>query len=64
MLAEFSRNLAGRIAKDGFDEVISKEEYDRWRYHYPDFDDSSIRIQIPPDIPVKAKRGRKPKKKE
>ena len=46
------------------DEIISKEEYDRWRYHYPDFDDSSIRIQIPPDIPVKAKRGRKPKKKE
>jgi len=41
---------------------ITKEEYDRWRYHYPDYDDSMIRVKIPPDIPMPKKRGRKPKK--
>ena len=42
---------------------IGKEEYDRWRYRYPEFDDSSIRIKVPPEmiLPVKKKRGRKPK---
>jgi len=29
---------------------ITKEEYDRWRYHYPAFDDSVIKAKIPPDI--------------
>lgn len=31
-------------------------------YHYPDYDDSMIRVKIPPDIPMPKKRGRKPKK--
>ena len=29
---------------------ITKEEYDRWHYHYPAFDDSMIKAKIPPDI--------------
>ena len=29
---------------------ITKEEYDRWHYHYPAFDDSMIKATIPPDI--------------
>ena len=45
---------------------ITKEEYDRWRYHYPAFDDSVIKAKIPPDIQPDVqgpkKRGRKPKK--
>ena len=45
---------------------ITKEEYDRWRYHYPAFDDSMIKVKIPPDIQPDVqgpkKRGRKPKK--
>ena len=43
---------------------ITKEEYDRWRYRYPEFDDSSIRVHIPQEVPTKAKRGRKPQKKD
>jgi hypothetical protein len=43
---------------------ITKEDYDRWRYHYPDFDDTRIHAAIPPEEPVKSKRGRKPKIKE
>ena len=43
---------------------ITKEDYDRWRYHYPDFDDTRIHAAIPPEEPVKSKRGRKPKTKE
>jgi len=43
---------------------ITKEEYDRWRYHYPEFDDSSIRVKIPEEVPTKGKRGRKPQKKD
>ena len=43
---------------------ITKEDYDRWRYHYPDFDDTHIHAAIPPEEPVKSKRGRKPKMKE
>ena len=43
---------------------ITKEDYDRWRYHYPEFDDTNIRVPIPPDDPVCSKRGRKPKKKD
>jgi transcriptional regulator with XRE-family HTH domain len=40
---------------------ITKEDYDRWRYHYPDFDDTRIHAAIPPEEPVKSKRGRKPR---
>ena len=40
---------------------ITKEDYDRWRYHYPDFDDTRIRAAVPPEEPVKSKRGRKPR---
>jgi hypothetical protein len=40
--------------------------YDRWRYHYPAFDDSVIKAKIPPDIQPDVqgpkKRGRKPNK--
>jgi hypothetical protein len=41
--------------------VITKKDYDRWRYHYPDFDDTRIHAAIPPEEPVKSKRGRKPR---
>ena len=27
---------------------ISKEDYDKWRYHYPDFDTSSLRQKVGP----------------
>lgn len=27
---------------------ITKEEYDRWRYHYPEFDTSTIRAKVSP----------------
>ena len=43
---------------------IAKEDYDRWRYHYPKFDDTRIHAAIPPAEPVKSKRGRKPKVKD
>ena len=43
---------------------ITKEDYDRWRYHYPEFDDTRIHAAVPPEEPVKAKRGRKPKAKD
>lgn len=26
---------------------ITKEEYDRWRYHYPEFDTSQTWVKIP-----------------
>ena len=42
----------------------TKEDYDRWRYHYPDFDNTRTHAAIPPEEPVKSKRGRKPKTKE
>jgi hypothetical protein len=41
--------------------VITKKDYDRWRYHYPDFDDTRIHAAIPPEEPVKSKRGKKPR---
>ena len=41
--------------------VIMKKDYDRWRYHYPDFDDTRIHAAIPPEEPVKSKRGKKPR---
>ena len=28
---------------------ISQEDYDRWRYHYPEYDSSQIRIKMPPE---------------
>ena len=28
---------------------ISQEEYDRWRYHYPEYDSSQIRATMPPE---------------
>ena len=40
---------------------ITKEDYDRWRYHYPDFDDTRIHADVPQEEPVKSKRGRKPR---
>ena len=27
---------------------ISQEEYDRWRYHYPEYDSNQIRAKAPP----------------
>ena len=27
---------------------ISQEDYDRWRYHYPEYDSSQIRAKVPP----------------
>ena len=43
---------------------ITKEEYDRWRYRYPEFDDTRIHVAIPPEAPAARKRGRKPKPKD
>ena len=43
---------------------ITKEEYDRWRYRYPEFDDTRVRAAIPPEEPAPRKRGRKPKLKD
>ena len=28
---------------------ISQDEYDRWRYHYPEYDSSQIRAKVPPE---------------
>ena len=28
---------------------ISQEEYDRWRYHYPEYDSSQLRVKVPPE---------------
>ena len=28
---------------------ISQEEYDSWRYHYPEYDSSQIRAKVPPE---------------
>jgi len=28
---------------------ISQEEYDRWRYHYPEYDSRQIRAKMPPE---------------
>ena len=42
---------------------ITKEDYDRWRYHYPDFDDTRIHAPVPPEEPVKAKRDESPRQK-
>ena len=28
---------------------ISKEDYDKWRYHYPEYDSSQIHAKVPPE---------------
>ena len=28
---------------------ISQEEYDSWRYHYPEYDSSQIHVKVPPE---------------
>ena len=28
---------------------ITQEDYDRWRYHYPEYDSSQIRAKMPPE---------------
>ena len=28
---------------------ISQEDYDRWRYHYPEYDRSQVRAKMPPE---------------
>ena len=42
---------------------ITKEAYDRWRHHYPDYDDTRIHAAVPPEASAVRKRGRKPKSK-
>ena len=37
-----------QVAKLEADE-ISQEDYDRWRYHYPEYDSSQIRAKMPPE---------------
>ncbi len=27
---------------------ISKEDYDKWRYHYPEFDKAQTYVRVPP----------------
>ena len=27
---------------------ISKEDYDKWRYHYPEFDKAQTYVKVPP----------------
>ena len=48
--AELSKSLAAwreQVAKLEAGE-ISKEEYDRWRYRYPEFDTTGIWAKVPP----------------
>ena len=28
---------------------ITQEDYDRWRYHYPEYDSSQVRAKMPPE---------------
>ena len=37
------REEAGKLERG----EISKEEYDRWRYRYPEFDTGEIRAKVP-----------------
>ena len=32
----------------GVDSEISKEDYDKWRYHYPEFDKAQNYVKVPP----------------
>ena len=43
---------------------ITREDYDRWRYHYPEFDDTGIRVPVPTEETARPRRGRKPKNKD
>ena len=43
---------------------ITKEAYDRWRYHDPDYDDTRIHAGVPHETPAKRKRGRNQSLKE
>ena len=43
---------------------ITREDYDRWRYHYPEFDDTGIRVPVPTEEAARPRRGRKPKNKD
>ena len=31
---------------------ISKEDYDKWRYHYPEFDKAQTYVKVPPPGPL------------
>ena len=42
----------------------TQEDYDRWRYSSPTYDDTRIHTAIPPEEPVRARCGRKPKARE
>ncbi len=37
-----------QVAKLEADE-ISQEDYDRWRYYYPEYDSSQIHAKVPPE---------------
>ena len=37
------KEQAGKLST----EEINREEYDRWRYHYPEFDTTQIRAKVP-----------------
>ena len=41
----YSWNEQAQKLKNG---EITKEEYDRWRYHYPDFDHRPDTVKVPP----------------
>ena len=32
-----------------YEVTITKEEYDRWRYYYPDFDHRPDTVKVPPE---------------
>ena len=58
-----SRSYAYKLIRQ-LNQEITKEDYDRWRYYYPAFDDTSVRVPIPTEEPTRSKRGRKPKNKD
>ena len=35
--------------EDNYGLKITEEEYDRWRYHYPEYDSSQIHAKVPPE---------------
>lgn len=52
-------------AKKFYDGNITKEEYDEWRYHYPEFDTTQKWVKVPSqqisDIFTEAKKSSKSK---